>query len=81
MLDGRARDIAGVFIGGTVDGTPSTGCSSESFTVEAQIAAQIAGVPHAGDFDGTLTHYRRAFFGTCYTVSATIVGTVVFTLP
>lgn len=82
--DGKVRDIAGTFTGGTLTQTAPflDGCSKQTFAVKGTLAVTVTpGGTASGLFSGTLTHYRTMLFGSCRTYAATVKGIVAFTLP
>ncbi len=83
-LDGQVRNLQGVISAGEILRRTST-CRRETFTVTGHVdlvdetGALTDGV---GDFDVTLTHYRRRVpGGQCVAFFATVEGLVTFTLP
>lgn len=76
-LDGRLRNLAGDVVRGTIVNRTST-CRKETFIVKGDIALVDGG---SGKFRVILRHYRTRIFGQCVTYSATVEGTVTFTLP
>lgn len=76
-LDGRIRTLEGEIVGGSILNRTSR-CRKETFIVAGDIAVATGGF---GRFEVLLKHYRTRVFGQCVTYSATVEGTVTFTLP
>jgi hypothetical protein len=78
-LEGRVRDLAGGFTGGSVTLTSDSACARQTFSVDGQLTLTAGGTGTA-DFAAQLTHYRIYLFGRCITYGATVKGTVTFHL-
>jgi len=73
--------INGDFSGGDVsEANPGDNCTDQSFVVNAQMV-NVTRTDEMGAFgtatlNATLTHYRAWVWGTCYTYSARVDGTI-----
>ncbi len=80
VLDGKFRDLAGAFTGGTLTQTSGfTGCGKQTYVIAGGTLTLESSAGTAG-FAATLTHYRAWLWGRCITYGATVKGTVVFSL-
>ena len=80
-LDGKVRDVQGVFTGGSLTKTGGFigDCPKETFTVVGALALDGGGT---GWFSATLTHYRKVLSVVgCTTYFATVRGSVTFSFP
>jgi len=73
--------IEGYFTDGTVAQTnPGPDCTTETHTVKGMLRnvtrSDSPGVTGYAYFEATLTHFRAWVFGTCYSYSAKVEGTI-----
>jgi hypothetical protein len=60
---------------------PGANCTNQTFAVDG-ILGNVGtwyGGNGTGNFDVTLTHYRRGIFGRCVTYGASVAGTLTLT--
>jgi hypothetical protein len=74
--------ITGSFTGGAVQVlNPGANCTNQTFAVDGilgNVGTWYSG-NGTGTFDVTLTHFRRAIFGSCITYGASVAGTLTLT--
>jgi hypothetical protein len=82
LLDRAPTLITGSFTGGTVQViNPGANCTNQTFAVDGVLGnvGPWYGGNGTGNFDVTLTHYRRAIFGRCVTYGASVAGSLTLT--
>jgi hypothetical protein len=83
LLNGVPALITGSFTGGIVQViNAGANCTNQIFAVDGilgKVGTWYSG-NGTGSFDVTLTHYRRAIFGSCVTYGASVAGTLTLAL-
>lgn len=89
-LDGKVRDVQGVFTSGSITVLTDPECDTQTFSKQTYIVDGILAGTYSvngtsagtvtADFDAVLTHYRIWWSGRCITYAATVKGLVTFHL-
>ena len=78
-MNGQPTTITGNFAyGGTVTQNPTSGCN-QTYTISGNllnVGPQSSNHSGRGTFNGTLTHYRYFFYGSCIIYGASVTGQV-----
>lgn len=79
VMSGQPTTITGDFASGTVIQNRTSGCGNQTYQISGnlvKIGPQNSSHSGNGTFNGTLTHYRYSFYGSCVIYSASVTGQV-----